>query len=295
MTARTFGFLGLGAMGSRFAQRAAEHGYDVRGYDVDQSVCAEVAAAGVRTATLAELARVDVLCCSLPNDRVLEAALSGENGLCKELRSGATLIDFSTVLPDTIRRIADFASGFGIETIDAPVSGGPNEVAAGKLTVLAGCTPGALDAFTEFLTIYGTVRAVGAVGDAKVVKICNNMMTMGNVLVAAEAFALGVKGGIAPEKLYEVLSQSGGTSQHFVKRFPYVLARDFHARFALDLGKKDLDLALTLARSQGNALVATSLIREMYGIASLQGFGGDDIVAVAKLYEQWAAIDTETP
>ena len=116
-------------------------------------------------------------------------------------------------------------------------------------------------------------------------------MTMGNVLVAAEAFALGVKAGVEPRRLFEILSVSGGRSHHFLKRFPQLLDRDFEARFSLGLGEKDLRLALALAEETGAAMPATATIHQLYRAAIALGSADEDIVAVARLYERLAGLD----
>jgi 3-hydroxyisobutyrate dehydrogenase-like beta-hydroxyacid dehydrogenase len=113
------------------------------------------------------------------------------------------------------------------------------------------------------------------------------MMTMGNVLVAAEAFCVGVKAGIDPDLLFEVLSNSGGRSHHFTKRFPNALAGNFTPGFSVALGEKDLGLALEFSRSLGVPAPTTGLARQMYGIAMSEGLSSEDIVSVIKLFENW--------
>ena len=121
-----------------------------------------------------------------------------------------------------------------------------------------------------------------SVGDRKV-----GFVGLGNVLVAAEAFSIGVKAGIAPDLLFEVLSRSGGRSHHFTKRFPNALAGDFKPGFSVALGEKDLGLALELSRSLGMPAPTTGLVRQMYRIAMSEGLSSEDIVAVIRLFEKW--------
>jgi 3-hydroxyisobutyrate dehydrogenase-like beta-hydroxyacid dehydrogenase len=111
---------------------------------------------------------------------------------------------------------------------------------------------------------------------------------MGNILIAAEAFALGTKAGIPGDRLFNVLSTSGGRSHQFLKRFPRLLERDFTGRFTLRLGAKDLKLALDLAASVGATMAATALASEAFSVAAQTYSPDEDIVAVAKLYESAA-------
>jgi 3-hydroxyisobutyrate dehydrogenase-like beta-hydroxyacid dehydrogenase len=153
----------------------------------------------------------------------------------------------------------------------------------------------ALETVEPLLKCFGrTVQYVGPVGAAKIVKIVNNMMTMGNVLVAAEAFCVGVKAGIAPDLLFEVLSGSGGRSHHFTKRFPNALAGDFEPGFSVALGEKDLGLALELSRSLGVPSPTTGLVRQMYRIAMSEGLSSEDIVSVLKLFEKWGGVQARS-
>jgi 3-hydroxyisobutyrate dehydrogenase-like beta-hydroxyacid dehydrogenase len=131
-------------------------------------------------------------------------------------------------------------------------------------------------------------KYTGGVGTAKVVKIVNNMMSMGNVLVASEAFALGVAAGVEPDKLYEVLSVSGGRSHHFTKRFPNALKNDFSPGFKMELGEKDLALGIELGRIVRMPTPTASVVRELFAVALAEGFRGQDIVALLSMYQGWA-------
>jgi 3-hydroxyisobutyrate dehydrogenase len=121
-----------------------------------------------------------------------------------------------------------------------------------------------------------------------VVKIVNNMMAMGNLLIASEAFTLGVSAGVDPARLFEVLAESGGRSQTFTKRFPHALRGDFEPRFKMELGDKDLALGLALARAEGVPAPAATVVKELFGLALVQGHRGKDVVALLSMYQQWA-------
>ena len=119
------------------------------------------------------------------------------------------------------------------------------------------------------------------------------MMSMGNVLVAAEAFALGVAAGVEPDKLYDVLSVSGGRSHHFTKRFPNAIKGDFSPGFKMELGEKDLALAVELGRMTRMPTPSASATRELYALALAEGFRGQDIVALLAMYQNWAKPQAE--
>jgi 3-hydroxyisobutyrate dehydrogenase-like beta-hydroxyacid dehydrogenase len=117
----------------------------------------------------------------------------------------------------------------------------------------------------------------------------NNVMSMGNLAVAAEAFTLGTKLGLDPGRAFEVLSRSGGRSHQFVKRMPAVLAGDTTARFALGLAEKDLRLALEMAHGVPAGMPITGAIHQVYELARAAGLGERDAAALVELYTSLGA------
>jgi 3-hydroxyisobutyrate dehydrogenase-like beta-hydroxyacid dehydrogenase len=225
----------------------------------------------------------------LPDPKAVTEAWLGAEGIVERAAKGTLCIELSTIDPQTMRQAADAAAARGIAVVDCPVSGSPNEARAGKLILIAGGEKADVERAEPILTLLGSEwKYTGGVGTAKVVKIVNNMMSMGNVLVAAEAFALGVAAGVEPEKLYDVLSVSGGRSHHFTKRFPNALKGDFSPGFKLELGEKDLALGVELGRMTRMPTPSASATREMYALALAEGFRGQDIVSLLAMYQNWA-------
>ena len=213
------GFLGLGTMGGQMARRLVSEGYAVTGYDVDPGRAAQAKANGVilaaSPARVAEAA--DFVLSSLTDPAAVRRAYLGEDGAIEAVRAGMTLIDLSTIDPDCWREVAAAAKKSGVECLDAPVSGGPIEAGSGKLVFLIGGEAAVLERCRPILMTLGTdLHHVGPLGSGQVVKIVNNVMSMGNMAVAAEAMVLGVKAGVDPERLFEILSTSGGRSHHFL-------------------------------------------------------------------------------
>lgn len=282
--------VGLGHMGGAVAARLAEtETGTVRGFDPDIGARDRAAADGVQvTDNLADaVGAADVVLTSLPNSVVVQAVWA-ENGLLGVARPGTTLIELSTIDPATMREVAGRAAKAGLATVDAPVSGGPGEARSGTLGLIVGGADDDVERVRPVLERLGPLRRTGPIGTGKIVKIVNNLMTMGNVLVAAEAFALGEAAGVDPHLLFEVLSTSGGRSHHFTKRFPKALADDFEPGFALTLGEKDLALGVELARSLGIPAPAAATGQSVYATAMAQGLGQADIVALLELYRGWS-------
>jgi 3-hydroxyisobutyrate dehydrogenase len=284
--------LGLGAMGGAVAVRLNDCGFAVAGFDPGEAAAGRAADAGIEVRASAQHAAVDadVVVTSLPDPPTVRAAWSGPDGVVAAARPGSLLIELSTIDPDTMIDVARLARERGQRVVDCAVSGGPEQAASGELGLLVGADDEDLAAAEPVLSaIGGSVSHAGDVGAGKVVKIVNNLMSMGNVLVAAEAFQVGLAAGVDGRRLYDILARSGGSSQHFVKRFPWVLADDRRTRFSIALGEKDLGLALDLARSVGVPAPTASAVRSIYAIAMAEGLAGDDIVGLTRLYERWTS------
>ncbi len=283
--------VGMGQMGSGMAGRLSEAGHDVIGYDINPQTRTALAARGVSMADSlgAALADREVILTSLPDPKAVQAAWLGDGGLVALAAPTSLCIELSTIDPGTMREIAAAAADRQLAVVDCPVSGSPAEARQGKLVLIAGGERAVVDRAGPILSLLGdTWRYTGAVGTAKVVKIVNNMMSMGNVLIASEAFALGVAAGVEPETLYDVLSVSGGRSHHFTKRFPNAIKGNFDPGFKMELGEKDLALAIELGRTLKLPTPGASTVRELFALALAEGYRGRDIVALLAMYQDWS-------
>jgi 3-hydroxyisobutyrate dehydrogenase len=283
--------IGMGQMGSGMAGRLRDSGFDVIGYDISADQRARLTKDGFQMASSIgdALSGRKVVLTSLPDPKAVTEAWLGASGIVACAEKGTLCIELSTIDPHTLRSVAEAADGRGIAVLDCPVSGSPSEARAGKLVLIVGGKEDNVTRAEPILKLLGTDwKYTGGLGTAKVVKIVNNMMSMGNVLVAAEAFALGVSAGVEPQRLYDVLSVSGGRSHHFTKRFPNAIKGDFSPGFKMELGEKDLALAIDLGRMTRMPTPSASNTRELYGIALAEGFRGQDIVSLLAMYQNWS-------
>ena len=283
---------GMGQMGANMASRLTEQGFDVLGYDINPARRQELAERQVAVADTVEaaLAGRPVVLTSLPDPAAAQAAWLAPGGLVDKAAPGTLIIELSTLDPDTMREIAAAATAKGIAVLDCPVSGGPMESLHGDLVLIVGGDVADIRRAEPVLQSLGQSWShTGPIGTAKAVKLVNNMMSMGNVLIACEAFALGEAAGVAPETLYEVLSQSGGRSFHFTKRFPKALKNDFDPGFKMELGEKDLALAIDFGRALRQPTPATSTVRELMAQALATGHRGRDVVALLEMFRSFAA------
>lgn len=287
------GFIGLGLMGASMVKNLLRSGYSLTVFDIDRHKAAALKDLGAEEAScLKEVAeKSKLVLSSLPNPAAVKQVYLGPEGVLAGAASGTILVDMSTVDPETSQTICKAAVEKNVKYLDAPVSGGPGECETGKLTIMVG---GDYEAFGQCRDIFDTlgsvVHYVGESGAGNIVKLVNNVMSHGNVLVAAEAFVLGVKAGVDARRLFEILSTSGGSSHHFKKRFPNALARNFEPGFKIDLVIKDYNLAFEMAKALSVPLPSTGLISQLYNAMSSIGQGDKDYVAIIKLFEEWAGV-----
>src|SRR6185295_10579079 len=290
------GFIGLGVMGSRMAATLARAGHSLVVHDVDPVKAGALAAAGATPcASPREVAQTsEIVFSSLPLPATVRSVYLGPDGVLEGVRPGMVLVDMSTVDPETSRAVSAAATARGVEYLDAPVSGGYREAETGALVIIVGGDRAAFDRVRDVLTVLGpSIHYAGPSGAGSVVKLVNNVMSMGNVLVAAEAFVLGVKAGMEPARLLEILRGSAGRSFHFERRFPNILARNFAPGFTVDLARKNLGLAVDMARSHDVPVPATSLLHQLYNAGAAMGEGSGDFGAIIKVFEAWARMEVK--
>lgn len=284
----SIGIIGIGHIGSAISKRLIDRQYEVYVYDIDDEKKKELESYGaIPVESIRELVGiVNIVLTSLPNDNILKQVVLGKNNIYEHAESGTILIDISTVLPETIKEINRYLIQKDIDVIDCPISGGPKEARNGTLHLIVSCKESIYKNNESLLNAISTqVHFLNEnVGEAKVVKLINNTMTLGNVLVAASAFSLGTNYGLNQQNLYDILSKTGGTSHHFVKRFPKVIQEDYSSLFSINLGLKDLKLVHEWAIDNAFNTEVTSFLLQNYQEAIQNGLGNEDIVAVTKKF-----------
>lgn len=296
MTASTVGIVGLGQMGGNMAARLLDRGFDVLGHDVsDDAVAAfENRGGSARDAVDALAADADVVLTSLPGPETVESVYRGPEGVIAGASRDTVALEMSTIDPETTLVIAAAADEAGVDFLGAPVSGGPEDSRNGTLTIMAGGSRAVFDrdSVQAVVAALGDRRYyTGGVDTGHTIKLLNNLMSMGNLLLAMEAVALGAARDIDGEVMQEVLTNAGGSSNQLEKRLPRVLNRDFEASFPVDFATKDVGLAVETAAAMDRPLFLGSLVHNLYTQAGAEGYGTDDAAAVVKLFEDDAAVE----
>jgi 3-hydroxyisobutyrate dehydrogenase-like beta-hydroxyacid dehydrogenase len=288
------GFIGLGVMGGGMCRRIlSADSYDLSVFDVDAGKSQEYAGLGAKACGLAELARDNaVIAASLPNPAIVRQVFLGEGGVIESARPGTVIIDLSTVDSDTSKDVSAALEAKGITYVDAPVSGGKLDAPKGTLTIILGAREDELSAIRPLIDLLGSsVHFAGSRGAGSTIKLVNNVISMGNTLIAAEAFVLGVKAGVDGGTLFNILQHCGGRSLRMTKRFPSVLKGDFSPRFTVDLAEKDLALAADLARGLKVPMLMASMCHQFFQMTSGSGRGGMDATAVVQYLESLTGVE----
>jgi len=275
-------------MGGGMARSLRRAGHAVHVVDVRAGVARSFAAeGGVACDSPAELARhCRVIVSVVINAAQTEDVLFGANGCAAAMQPGSVFVMCSTVDPAWSAALEQRLQAQGILYLDAPISGGAARAEAGQITMMTAGTPQAYEQCGAILdAMAAKVYRLGErAGAGSKVKVINQLLAGVHIAAAAEAMALGLREGVAPEALYEVITHSAGNSWMFENRMPHVLAGDYTPLSAVDIFVKDLGIVLDLARASKFPLPLSSTAHQMFMQASSAGFGREDDSAVIKIF-----------
>ena len=274
------GLIGLGNMGTAFAERLLDAGYELVVMNRTPGKSATLEARGARVApTYVDLAeRVDVVLTSLADDEALEAVAAGILGAA---RPGTVLVDTSTVSPAASARVASRAEAASVPYLRAPVSGNPTVVRAGTLSIVVSGPPETLERVEAVIRAIGpTVYHVGEREEARIVKLAINLMIGGLAQLMAEALVLGEASGVSRAALLEVMGGSAAGAPFVKYKTDALLRDDYSATFTTALMGKDIDLILDAAGDAGVALPVTTEMRTIIRAAIEAGYADDDFMAL---------------
>jgi L-threonate 2-dehydrogenase len=288
---QSVGLIGLGAMGSGMAKSLRRAGHAVQVYDVRAEVAQAFAKdGGVACESLAQLgAACDVVISVVVNAAQTEAVLFGtadEGGCAAAMKPGSVFVMCSTVDPNWSIALEKRLAAQGILYIDAPISGGAAKAASGDMTMMSAGTPAAYakaEALLNAMTAK-VYRLGDSAGAGSKVKIINQLLAGVHIAAAAEAMALGLREGVDPAALYDVITHSAGNSWMFENRMAHVLAADYTPLSAVDIFVKDLGLVLDMARASKFPLPLSSTAHQMFMQASSAGYAREDDSAVIKIF-----------
>ena len=292
------GFIGLGAMGSAMALRLAQKSYPMVVFDTNAAATTLFRELGATIAVsprqVADLAPIAFAC--LPDSKVsLDVAL-GEQGVMhgKALR---IYIEASTIGVETVRSISDALKLRSIALIDAPVSGGPRYVPEGKLAVMMAGPQTALDdVMPVFNALSGKLFHVGHVaGQGQAMKLVNNLLSAAALAITAEGMVLGVKAGLDPARMLEVINAGTGRNSATEDKFPKsVLPGTFNYGASVAIMTKDIQLCMEHAGEQGLTLPLGSEVKRIWESLMQAGDPQRDFTTIVKPYEAMAGVEVRS-
>jgi 3-hydroxyisobutyrate dehydrogenase-like beta-hydroxyacid dehydrogenase len=294
MAGQRLGFIGLGRMGGPMAGRLLDAGHTLTVFDVNEDAIRPLLAQGaIRAGSAAAVASAaEIVLMSLPSpDIVLEVAL-GAHGVIDGSQV-EILIDLSTTGPRVARQITQGLAERGIQAVDAPVSGGVKGARDGTLAVMISCPRPVLARAEPIVRTFGRVFYLGEkAGLAQVVKLANNILSATALVASAEALAMGVKAGVDPRLMLDVINAGSGRNSATQDKFPCsILPGTFDFGFATGLLYKDVRLCVDEAEALGVPMVLGSLVRQMLAVTQARFGAGSDFTSLARLIEEWAGVE----
>jgi 3-hydroxyisobutyrate dehydrogenase len=288
------GFVGLGTMGGAMAANAARAGFPVTAWNRTPGRGAALTELDVTLAeSPAAVARASDIVISIVSDTPdVEAVLFGPDGMASGAGPGSLVVDMSTISPSATRDFASRLASQDVAMLDAPVSGGSEGAKKGTLSIFVGGEAADLERARPVLESLGTtITHVGPIGAGQAAKAVNQVILAGTYLGVAEGIVLALKAGLDVEQLVAALG--GGAAQSWVlaNRSGRMQANDYPLGFKVSLHRKDLGIALQLARETGTALPISALVEQFEAGLIGRGHGDDDVSAVARTIRELSGLE----
>jgi 3-hydroxyisobutyrate dehydrogenase-like beta-hydroxyacid dehydrogenase len=287
------GFVGVGRMGGRMCRRLIQAGHSLTVYDSNEDAMRNLAALGARCAdsAAAVASAAEIVLASLPTPPIVQAVALGPKGIIEGTRV-RIFVDVSTTGSTYARRVAEGLNSRGITAVDAPVSGGIAGAERGTVAVMVSCDDATFATVKPVLDVIGKVFHVGSnPGLGQTMKLLNNLLSATAMAITSEAVVMGVKAGLDPKQIIDVLNAGSGRNSATQEKFPKcVLPRSFDFGFALALLNKDVRLCLEEADALAVPMVVGSAVRQMLSIATASEGSDADMTDLVKTVENWAGV-----
>nr|WP_269457733.1 3-hydroxyisobutyrate dehydrogenase [Halomonas sp. hl-4] len=300
MAMKTVAFIGLGNMGGPMAANLVKGGFKVRAFDLSASALDTAKSQGCEVASSAQeaVADADVVISMLPAGKhVMGLYAEGDAPLFDVIKSSAIVIDCSTIDADTARSVAAIGAEKGIGFVDAPVSGGVGGAQAGTLTFIVGGSEAQFEQAKPVLDAMGkNIFHAGDHGAGQIAKVCNNMLLSILMAGTCEAINMGVKNGLDPAVLSEIMKQSSGGNWalNVYNPYPGVMenapaSKDYQGGFQVDLMIKDLGLAMDVSQLSASPVPMGSAARSLFTFHKAGGNGKLDFSSLMRFYQDNAS------
>jgi 3-hydroxyisobutyrate dehydrogenase len=289
--ATSVGFIGVGNMGNPMAGNVLKSGFPLTVFDLNPAAASNLVAAGARKGGSVQevLEQSEIVMTCLPASADVEALYLSSGGLVERARRDTILIDLSSVLPSTPRKLEPKARERGVHFLEAPVSGGVSGARAATLAVMVGGDAEVLERARPVLRAIGpNIFHVGPVGAGNTVKAINNMMACVNSLAMMEGLVLGRKAGLDPNTIYEVVKASSGGSKALERIQSAIIPRNFAPGFKVQLMNKDLETFTTIAKELHVPISFANVAQRYQQAALAAGLGDQDTSVAVTIIEKLA-------
>lgn len=277
------GFLGLGTMGTPMASNLLKAGFKVQVWNRTASKAQPLAALGAKAGKSPAhvAAESDIIITMVGRPQDVEEVVLGQSGVAEGIKSGAVLMDMSTVSPATSRKLAGAMAAKQAEFLDAPVVGSKGPATEGALVILVGGLPQTLERCRPLLKAMGkTIIHAGGVGAGSSLKLATNLMLAHLAAGFAEGLLLVQRAGLEPQRYLEVLEASTFRSPWYQTKGVGMVKREFAVHFALKHMLKDLRLMGELAADVKTALPVTKAVERLFAESEAAGRGELDYSAI---------------
>lgn len=288
------GFVGIGRMGGPMVGRLIDAGHSLTIYDTNTAAMKPLLDRGARAGSSAQdvASKTDTVLISVPTPPIVQSVVLGENGIVhgKQVK---TVIDLSTTGPGVAKTVAAALAARNVNWVDAPVSGGVAGAKGGTLAVMVSTPKPVFASVEPILKTFGKIFFTGEKpGLAQVAKLGNNLLAAAALVLSSEALAMGVKAGLDPRVMVDIINVSSGRNSATQDKFPRaILPGTFDFGFATGLSYKDVRLCVDEAESLGVPMIAGAVIRQMLAVTNAKYGPDSDFTCIAKVIEEWAGVE----
>lgn len=288
------GFIGLGTMGTPMVKRLLSAGFEVTVHNRTREREESLVALGARRAESPRACAEgqELLFTMVSDTPDVQAVVLGDNGAALGLAPGSVLIDMSTISPSTTRRIAAALAEHDVAMLDAPVSGGSEGAEHGTLSIMVGGDAVALQRARPALEKLGTtITHVGQIGSGQVAKAVNQTIIAGTYAAVAEGVVMAVSAGIDVEAALQALAGGAAGSWILANRSRNMVANDYPLGFRTRLHRKDLGIALAVARELGVSMPVAAYVEQLETSLMKRGYGDEDVSNIARIVREQAGLE----
>jgi 3-hydroxyisobutyrate dehydrogenase-like beta-hydroxyacid dehydrogenase len=293
MNIKKISVIGLGLMGTPIATLLMRAGYQVTGFDIIKKQMSDLVALGLRAVKSPKEAakNADLVMLSLPNWNAVLEVMEGKDGVVEGTQKGQIVLDMSTSPPWETRTLGERLARKGIEWMDVPISGSSAQARVGNMVFMVGGKKSLFERIKPVLDRIGKKTVyVGKMGNGATMKLVINHTLFLNQAAAIEGLVLGLKAGLNPDVLFDVITSGAASSDLLIARGRDMLSGNFSPKGPVSLANKDLALSLETAKRLGVVLPVGALYLQLLLKAHYNGWDREDATAVMKIYEELAGI-----